>query len=360
MAGELRSAPDPDRGWSRHTILLTQALVIPPATAGLRQKTGVLDRFGAVRPEAEMWRFDRQITLPPEPASASGHLDGRWLWAGSLYNHFGHFLVESLSRLWAYEAGAGIDGILYVPKRPRQPRSLAPFQEALLAAFGIDADVRIVREPVSCAELLVPGQGFGLGRISRGTPEMRDAARRRFGASIPAHGPERLYVSRSKTGAAGGLICEPLIETLLASEGYAVFHPQDHDIPTQIARYKAADDIIIADGSAAHLYAYVGREDQRIAYLPRRRFWTEGPLEHIASFAGARALVPDTLRQMWLPRQEKRHRGVAFALHDLAALQTTLGEAGLVAGGPPWPTISEVMAEGYLRQVAPQIAFEAT
>jgi hypothetical protein len=125
----------------------------------------------------------------------------------------------------------------------------------------------------------------------------------------------------------------------------------------QIARYKAARDIIISDGSAAHLFAHVGREHQRVAYLPRRTTWTEGPIEHIASFTGTRPLVPDTLRRVWLPKDTKQHRGVVFALHDLTALQTTLRDAGFVNGGVPWPRITEESAEDYLRQMAPQIAF---
>jgi hypothetical protein len=332
----------------------------PPRTAGLRQKTGVLDETGLARPEAATWRFDRPITLPPDPEEPAGTLDGRWFWAGSLYNHFGHFLVESLSRLWALDAEPGRppDGVLYVPKRPRQPDALAGFQKDVLAAFGVEVPVRIARAPVRVGALVVAGQGFGLGRISPGTPEMRQAVRRRFGAAIAPDGPERLYVSRSRAGAAGGLAGETMLEALLEAEGYEVFHPQEHGIAVQIARYKAARDIIISDGSAGHLFAYVGRERQRVAYLPRRTVWTEGPTEHIGSFTGVRPLVPGTLVREWVPQDAARHRGASFALHDFAELRSVLREAGFVGPGASWPRMTVEAAEDYLRRVAPQIAFE--
>lgn len=205
---------------------------------------------------------------------------------------------------------------------------------------------------------MIPGQGLGLGRIIRGTTEMREAVKRRFGTSIPPEGPERLFDSRSKTGAAGGLICETLIESLLLSEGYEVFHPQEHDIATQIARYKAAKSIIVSDGSAGHLYAYVGQENQQVVYLQRRTIWSDGPIDQITSFTGRHPLVPETLRRVWIPKDNKRNRGVAFGLHDLEALQSALREAGFISRGEPWPRITEACAEGYLRHIAPQIEFE--
>jgi hypothetical protein len=354
-----REAPDPEAGWSRSLAIFGDALVVPPRTAGLRQKTGVIDAGGAACPEAATWRFDRRITLAPDPAVPDGTLDGRWLWAGSLYAHFGHFLVESLSRLWALEALSGRppDGILYVPKRPRQPPALARFQAEVFAALGVGVPVRVACAPVRVGELVVPGQGFGLGRISRGTPEMRHAMRRRFGAGIAPEGPERLYVSRSRTGAAGGIAGETALEALLAEEGYEIFHPQEHAIATQIARYKAARRVIISDGSAGHLFAHVGRADQRVAYLVRRSHWTEGPTTHIASFCGTPPLVPRTVLREWVAEDAKQHRGVAFALHDFAALQACLREAGFVGSGAAWPGLSEAEAEAYLRAVAPQIGF---
>ncbi len=288
-------------------------------------------------------------------------LGGCWFWGGSLYNHFGHFLVESLARLWALDEmpGRPPDGILYVPKRPRQPASLAPFQKDVLAAFGVHSPVRVVNRPARVEEIVVAGQGFGLGRIARGTPEMRRAVRRRFGAAIAPAGPERLFVSRSRTGAAGGIAGETILEALLEAEGYEVFHPQENSVDVQIARYKAAQQIIIVDGSAAHLYAYVGRETQQVVYLPRRTTWTEGPTEHIASFAGVRPLVPKTLLREWIPVDTTLYRGVSFALHDLAELQAVLRTAGFVGAGPSWRRIGEEEAEDYVRSVAPQIAFDS-
>lgn len=354
-----REAPDPDAGWSRSIATFRAALVVPPRTAGLRQKTGVIDAEGAECPEAATWRFDRPITLAPDPVRPNETLDGRWLWAGSLYAHFGHFLVESLSRLWALEALARRPpaGILYVPKRPGQPPELARFQAEVFAALGVDVPVRVAFTPVRVEELVVPGQGFGLGRISRGTPEMRQAMRCRFGAGIAPEGPERLYVSRSRMGVAGGIAGEPALEALLEAEGYEIFHPQEHDIATQIARYKAARCVIISDGSAGHLFAHVGRADQNVAYLARRSHWTQGPTTHIASFCGTPPIMPRTIHREWVAEDAKRHRGVAFSLHDFEALQCCLREAGFVGSGTVWPRLSEEAAEAYVRSVAPQIGF---
>ncbi|CUH75963.1 Capsular polysaccharide biosynthesis protein [Tritonibacter multivorans] len=336
--GVLRLPSQPDGSPSK-VLMVPQAVVVPPDQARFKQRAGVLDRNGSYVAQGATSRFESTITLEPkQPEAIRAQLEGRWLWAGVLFDHFGHYLVESMSRLWAFHTGLKFDGICYTPKRPRRKGPLLGFQDDVMQAFGITRPVHIIKEPTQIEHLTVPRQGFGLGDLVSGTPEMRDAVRIAFGRNIAAEGPDRLYVSRSKLGASdGGIMNETEVEANLAAEGYEIFHPQEHSIFEQIARYKAAKQIIISDGSAGHLFAYVGREHQRVAYLPRRSFWADGITDHIAAFSGRSPTVLTSLAQEWLPREKNNAtRGHAFVLHDMAALQATLAENGFVAGAPVW------------------------
>ncbi|MFC3119099.1 glycosyltransferase 61 family protein [Jhaorihella thermophila] len=107
--------------------------------------------------------------------------------------------------------------------------------------------------------------------------KFRTAIHERFAREVEPDGPERLYVSRSALGLGKGLLGEELLESLLEREGYEIFHPQKHPMQTQIARYKAARQIVAADGSALHLYAMVGRADQRVAMISRRESGGQEP-----------------------------------------------------------------------------------
>ena len=353
--------PRPDSGWSREIETVPSAVVVPPATARMRKPAGVLRADGTWCAAASVWRFDRPMTLRPDmPGEPDRHIRGRWLWGGALFDHFGHFLVESLSRFWALDKVPDVRGVIFIPQRPRRGKQLLEFQKDILELFGRPVPVRIVHRPTRVAELVVPGQGMGLAKsdagpedrcITAGTPEMHRCFRDRFAAGIAPEGPGRLFVSRAALEPKiGGLLGEDRIGRLLASAGYEVFHPEKADIRTQIARYRAAEKIILTDGSAAHLFAYVARPDQDVAYIARRSYWSEGPIRHVTGFSGRRPLVLDTLRGEWIPTAESGLKRMSLGQPDLRRLSAELSAAGFLDAGTTWPDLDDTAVSDILRR----------
>ncbi|MDW4497490.1 FkbM family methyltransferase [Sulfitobacter sp. D35] len=350
--------PDPDGGWSCSLRMLRDATVVPPLAPGFVQPAGVLYADGRHCGHAALWRNHRPLTMAPDmPATPSATLDGRWLWGGVLWSNFAHFVAESTSRLWALDApeADGLDGILFIPKRPRVGAQLTGFHRDWIALMGSELPLKVATEPVRVAKLLVPGQGFGLGRIVAGTDVFRRAMRHRFAADVAPDGPERLYISRSRLGPGrGGLLGEAELETCLAREGYEIFHPQAHDLCTQIARYKAARRIVACDGSALHVCAMVATERQRIAILQRRPSGaTDQIAAHLTHFSGRSPLVIDALEQLWRRGGSTRNR-LAIGQPDLPAVRQALIDSGFVSRDvPAWPPVSrdaiaELIAKGFV------------
>ena len=326
--------PSPERGWSRSCPVHDNALVVPPLTGVLKHPMGILTQDGSYVHEGATWRRGREITLQPAlPEGEIEHLNGTWLWGGQLWQHFGHFLVESTTRLWALEQWLGkIDGILFTPKRPKSGRKIARWQQDFLAQLAPDTPVEVAIEPTKVERLVVPGQGFGLGMISSGTPEFRSYVANNFGKDIAPDGPERLYVSRSKLNPSlGALIGEPQLEALLEQQGYETFHPQGYDIATQIARYKAAKQIIAPEGSAIHMLAMLAKPEQEVAIILRRESHVTAFIqEHLKSFSGREAVTIDSLTRNWMPPEQKRTR-LSWGEMDLSKLQAALSHAGFVS-----------------------------
>jgi capsular polysaccharide biosynthesis protein len=340
------SAPHPDKGWSREVVTLRGATVHPPTSARYHQQAGVLAFDGTYVEMAAHWRFQRPMTVAPRQTQRPApKLHGRWLWGGLLFSHFGHFLAESLCRLWAVDqVRRSFDGIIFIGKSKQPNNGLLPFQQKILDLLQIDLPIRLVTEPTRVDRLVVPGQGLGIGEIAQGTPETRAMIARRFARDIPAEGSKRIFIARTGLGERGSMLLgETMLEAGLIEAGYDVLHPQDHSLEHQIARMKAADDIIITDGSAAHLLALVANPSQRIAYVLRRRHWTEAPIAQITRFSGRAPVTVDALSRSWLPREPRRHRHLVFGELDLRQTQAILVGAGLIPSRDNWPVLTEAM-----------------
>ncbi|MCU0908069.1 MAG: glycosyltransferase family 61 protein [Rhodobacteraceae bacterium] len=336
--------PRPDGGWSCAIRSVAGALAIPPATSAMVQAAGVLDRDGAAVPEGVTWRGTRPMLTPPDmPADIApgsvAHLPGRHLYAGQLWAHFGHFLCESLSRLWALDKVGPLDGIVFLPKRPGTVQALSAWQREMLDLFDLRVPVRVLDRPTRIDDLIVPGQGFGIGPMFAGTPAFRDFVRDRFARGVAPDGPDRLYLSRSGLGGAeGGILAERQIEARMEAAGYTVFHPQKHPISAQVAAYRAARAVVGPDGSAFHLLAFADPAPRDVAVIRRRSSGVaDGIATHVAAFTGRAPRMIDALVADWVPEGSGRANRNAFGQVDFAQLQAALTESGFIAPAPPWP-----------------------
>lgn len=337
--------PLPEGGWSEEIRHLKDATVVPPVENGFVQAAGVLDTNGNYCTHGALWRKFRPLTTEPTwPDTEVRSLTGRWLWGGVLWAHFGHFLVESTSRLWALEhMDQPVDGVLFIPKRPRAGESLRGFQTGFLDMMAPGLPIRVASAPTRVEDLIVPGQGFGLGLITAGTERFRTAIHNQFAKDIVADGPEKIYLSRSALGLGkGGLLGEERLEELLQAQGYEIFHPQQHDLATQIARYKAAKQVIAADGSAMHLYAMVGRPDQAVAMILRRQSRSNNLLaDNVRHFCGTDPTVISALRTEWVRKNQKKSSRLSFGELDHAVIGAVLACDGFISEQASWPVLTE-------------------
>ncbi len=194
------------------------------------------------------------------------------------------------------------------------------YQRRLIELFGIDLPMRVVLKPTEVETLVVPGQGFGLGMVARGTPEFRDFVHRRLAPQISADGPEKLYVSRSAlVGTEGGVLLERAVEDNLAADGYEIYHPEQHPLEVQVARYRAARLLVGLDGSAFHLYGFVARPHQRAALIMRRNTLIYRNIERqLIGFTGRVPTVINAIAADWLPETVSRAGRASFGELDLA------------------------------------------
>ena len=166
--------------------------------------------------------------------------------------HYGHFLVESISRLW-YAVGNEHYQILCHPFVRYKPAEL--FIDRFFGAVGFSPR-RFVSfiKPVLLSEVVVPSPSFG-DRLAgfdvhRLIPE---SVAERLLVRTPKRTTQPLYLSRTKLPPGMRRTAnEDKLETILSDKGYAIAHPEKLPLQRQIYLLNKHECIVSMMGSALH------------------------------------------------------------------------------------------------------------
>lgn len=322
------------------------ALVIPRTGKGGfavvdQQGAPVVDSLSFRKDGLEFSGFvDREVMAAPCQHA------GTWLYAGECWSHFGHFIFESLSRLWALDQLEGqIDGIVFLsPHRGTGNAGLSPdgMQARILRMLSIDLPVLFVSEPAEFARLYVPRQGCGMGGLAAGTPAHRRFLQSRLRRLEPRRGVERLYLTRSGYKLRrGGIFGEGYLEQNLAAQGYLIYAPEQHPVEDQIATYLAARQVVAPDSSALHLFGFVASDAQDLAIVLRRKLGAKDLLPQITGFSGRKPLVIDAIKGVLARDNARIPTWGQFADLDFDVVGARLAEGGFLPDPAAWLGLSD-------------------
>lgn len=336
--------PLPEGGWSRDIDLLRGAVVCP--ALDMSGTPGVWAK-GKDFAKAATWRTGKRVTQPlagkPTPTL---QVEGRHLWGGIYFGHFGHFITETISRLWARDLDA-YDSVVFVPRHGKLNDFTGGYQKEVIDLFLKDYRIRIVREPTEFEELVVPGQGFGVGAISSGTPEFRDLVRKVM-ADVEPNGPENIYISRTRFFGKGGSIGEKYLEANMIAQGYTPVYPEKMSIMEQLSVMKAARKIVGLDSSAFHLLGFVATPDQDVCLILRRKHLAFRHIaDHIGGFTGKEPNVVDAVVADWMPDTQKMANHVSWGELDEKTVVSRLDSLGFIQDAGRWTFMTDKdFAEG--------------
>lgn len=344
-------------------VALDGGIVVPPPIGGPPRRqhaSGVLDAAGAPVANAVTWSNGAPVnSAPPMPGPQEiAPLPGSWLFGGILFGHFGHFLVESTTRLWALDgvraADPALRGIVFTPKAQHNTERVVEVQRPLLQALGAGGlEIVNATGPLRVERLHIPRQGFGMFDMIEGSRAFRDHIRRHAGQGIAPAGHERIYISRSRLPPQrGGLLGEALIEAWLAREGYEPFHPQLHSARAQIAQYKAARRIVTVDCTPLHLVGFVGDAGQKVAIINRRSMdLGQYFVRQLRRFRDIDAVEIGALVADWVPQPGTRPGRSSWGEVDLPGLGAELARHGMIADPGPWRPLTEAERAGDLARL---------
>ncbi|MGN7126072.1 glycosyltransferase family 61 protein [Methylorubrum thiocyanatum] len=181
--------------------------------------------------------------------SEEARLTGRSLFAGPLFNHFGHFMLESLSRLWDVDSGS-YDHIVFQSPEDRDG-TFSDYQQCILEQIDALEKVVVISRPTRFDEIFVPTPSLMIGAYAN--PEYAaifDRLRVRH-RQIESCGELRIYLSRTKLDR-GKTVGEQSMQAAFVACGYQVVYPEEISFNEQINLFSAASHVAGIQGSAFH------------------------------------------------------------------------------------------------------------
>ncbi|CAN5575180.1 hypothetical protein BH09ACT4_BH09ACT4_01390 [soil metagenome] len=220
-------------------------------------------------------------------------LRGTYFLLGSEHGHFGHVMLEGLSRLWALaslkdELDQGMRFLIYED-------SIPDWAHDLLERAGVQRDRIVFASEVDFVEhLIVAEPAMRTHRwITTGMAEVWQ----RIGDSVAPGNSTRVYLTRANMRNRG-LANEDRVAELFREAGFRVVAPETLPVEEQIALARGADVLAGPVGSQMYLAAFQKPGAQTVVFAPANfylkddvliasaldheldvRFGTEVPLE---------------------------------------------------------------------------------
>jgi len=272
------------------------------------------------------------------------------IFGGYLFRHFGHFMHESLSRLWWLGKGTCINPLVNQTKSRLQAeagdvvffmppswgevgKGLPTYMVEVLTGLGLPIErIRILEKPTHLRHLLIPAQCWGLFIDEPAWNkhlgfDCRQLMRTLLTSYTPTPAPAddglppagKLYVTRSGLPLKfGRLLGDVILDRLMEAASFQIFHPERHTVAEQIRQYSQARELVFMDGSALYLLWLCRlRPGVRISVILRRRGgrWMCGHVKRLMPpTAGLRWRLLNTLTAESLTSQKE------WESHNLANL----------------------------------------
>ena len=290
---------------------------------------GVHDRDHQFVPLSELVRTPGPVNFARPfdwfAGRAIPHRPGAAVYAGFAADHFGHFLLESLARLW-WVLETGFTGPVCFYSRTGKPPERAHFMQ-VMTALGLADQIEIVLDPIAFDTVIVPEAAFAIATHAHPACETVFARIARGLDACPrGDEPRRLFLSRAAMRNRR-VFGETALAHAFATQGFEVIAPEQIPLEDQIRLFMAADDVAGSQGSALHSLLFRDRPARVTAFA---RFRDVGQNYHlIDQLKGNEAVIIASDFEM----SARRHPGFRLNPHDV--IDACVAQGRLNATPPP-------------------------
>jgi len=254
-----------------------------------------------------------QIPAPALPVSDPVAHHEVAVFGGYLYDHYGHFLLESTARLWLPGLGDEVP-VVWIAN---WTETISPWMHEILDLIGVGPRREVVTSagPVSVGELALADPGFEFGAF------MHHWHARRL-QSVPCTPMGRhVWLSRSGLRPISGLDDDLELEDHLRRAGWEIVHPETLTVREQVSLLGSATHVAGLEGSALHTLALLRGFGGAVDLFTRQEHVNFELVAEACGLAQTRHALPGAV-----PRERVKERGtdVQWSGLDIAATVRTL------------------------------------
>lgn len=190
------------------------------------------------------------------------------VFGGILFRHFGHMIVDALSRMWWFAENPNTP-YKFVFLMMEKQKFLFP---EFLNLAGLTEDrYEIITEPTQFEEVIVPDEA--IYSISGASPKwlqyfdlIKENVKNKEPSSLPI---EKVYLTRTQLEYPDG-INEEYYEKFYAARGYKIVAPEKLSLSQQINLISSAKEIVTTLGTLSHLAVFAGGGGKTNHLIARR------------------------------------------------------------------------------------------
>jgi capsular polysaccharide biosynthesis protein len=199
----------------------------------------------------------------PDFLPSEKKLDGEYIYGGLIFDHYGHFITESLARFWYIRKHKGLPIVWH---RLNKRMEFSGWQKEIFQIIGLsDRTHLIVDRPISLERVRLADPGFVLfGYAVHEQVNALGVYHRKLEKDI-----DRLWLSRAKVTDRGAIHNEQEFEDYLYQRGWTIIIPEEHSVRTQMDYFLRSRIVAGIAGSAFHTLMLMRNIDCSVRIVDR-------------------------------------------------------------------------------------------
>ena len=190
------------------------------------------------------------------------------IYGGIMVDHFGHFIIDTLNRLWyIIKYNDQNYKIVFTHYKYKEYSSRPSFQKEFLDLLGIHEErVLIIDEPTFFEKIIVPKQSVYW--YSSYNKALLSLIYDKLSGSVSPKSFDKIYISKTKVVESDSfLFNEEYFESFFSSQGFEVIYPEQLSVQDQIAYIAGAKIIACTSGTLSHLVMFANKNAKLICLM---------------------------------------------------------------------------------------------